>query len=279
MGVEFKSCKDVLFNDSAIATQVKYKNDDDPIACHTIATGHHNGWTWDIGLTNRRGVGIVYSSDYTSDEEAEKTLREYIGETDHELTFKRIKYDTGYRDKFWHKNCVAVGLSAGFVEPLEATALMLIEVSARYIAENLPPTVEALPVVEKRFNKQMHYRWRRIIDFLKLHYMLTERPEPYWQAHRNQDTIPESLKEDLEVWQFRGPVNADFDAAIELFPAASYQYVLYGMGFAPEYGSQQYLYQMESQAAGVINQNKVVTEQLLNKLPTHRQYINAWVNQ
>ena len=84
---------------------------------------------------------------------------------------------------------MAIGLSAGFVEPLEATAIMLVEVSARYVAENLPADQSLMPVVAKRFNTQMRYRWQRIIDFLKLHYMLTQRPEPYWQAHREIRTL------------------------------------------------------------------------------------------
>jgi len=122
-------------------------------------------------------------------------------------------------------------MSAGFVEPLEATAIMLVEVGARYIAENLPPNPEVMKITEKRFNQQMNYRWQRIIDFLKLHYILTERPEPYWKAHKDESTWPESLKEDLKVWKYRGPINSDFDGVAELFPAASYQYVMYGIIF------------------------------------------------
>ena len=168
-------------------------------------------------------------------------------------------------------------MSGGFVEPLEATAIMLVEIAARYVAENLPPHRDLMPIIEKRFNQQMHYRWQRIIDFLKLHYMLTKRPEPYWQAHVEETHIPDSLKEDLAVWESRGPISADFDSAIELFPAASYQYVLYGMGFRPDFSQQAYLYKEQRQAERIIQQNQQITQQMLRTLPSHREYINKWL--
>lgn len=277
LGVPFKSTQDVLFNDSALALQVPYETEISPLASHTIATGQKAGWTWDIGLTSRRGVGHVYSSEFISDDEAESILRDYAGPMSHDLAVKRFKFQSGHRETFWKNNCVAVGLSAGFVEPLEATALMLIEISARFIAENVPADPSLIGITAKRFNTQQHYRWRRIIDFLKLHYMLTQRPEPYWQKNRDPATVPESLQEDLAVWGFRGPITSDFDAAIELFPAASYQYVLYGMGFKPDFSRQAYLYKQEQQARQIISRNHQLTEQMLRTLPPHREYIERWL--
>jgi len=197
MDVPFVSAKQYLFNDSALALHVPYLEDEDQIASHTIATGQNAGWIWDIGLTHRRGVGHVYSSEFLSDDEAEVNLRSYLGKRADELSPRKICFDSGYRKQFWKGNCVAVGMSAGFVEPLEATAIMLVEISARYIAENLPPDHNIMRITAKRFNEQMNYRWGRIIDFLKLHYMLTKRTEPYWQAHTEEASIPDSLKEDL----------------------------------------------------------------------------------
>lgn len=279
LGIDFVDADDVLFNDRALALQVPYESDDAPIAGHTIATGQDAGWIWDIGLTHRRGVGHVYSSRFTSDEQAEQNLKNYLGDAYQGLTPRKISYRPGHREKFWHKNCVAVGMAAGFVEPLEATAIMLIEITGRYIAENIPAESSLMPIVAKRFNQQMDYRWQRIIDFLKLHYMLTKRPEPYWQAHCDETTFPESLKEDLALWHFRGPTSEDFAGNSELFPAASYQYVLYGMGFKPDYTKQAHLYQMQQQAEQVILRNQKITEQMLQTLPKHRDYINRWLAQ
>jgi tryptophan halogenase len=278
LGVPFVETDDVLFNDTALAMQVPYANDHDPLATHTIATGQNAGWIWDIGLTHRRGVGHVYASKFLSDDEAEQNLRSYLGEAAEGLNTRKIGFKSGHRAEFWKKNCVAVGMSAGFVEPLEATAIMLVEVSARYIAENLPPDNAIMAITARRFNQQMQYRWRRIIDFLKLHYMLSKRPEPYWRAHCDEKTIPESLKEDLAIWASRGPVASDFDSAIELFPAASYQYVIYGMGFKPDFSRQAYLYREQEQADRIISRNKKLTDQMLQTLPPHRAYIEQWLS-
>lgn len=277
LGVPFKSTSDILFNDSALAIQVPYEDEHSPLASHTIATGQEAGWIWDIGLTSRRGIGHVYSSRFMDDEKAEQVLKEYVGPAADDLDIKTIKFESGYREQFWKNNCVAVGLAAGFVEPLEATALMLVEISARYIAENLPADDALMSITAKRFNSQMDYRWQRIIDFLKLHYMLTKRPEPYWQENCNPDTIPDSLKEDLAVWGFRGPITSDFDAAIELFPAASYQYVIYGMGFKPDFTRQAYLHKYKQQAQQIINRNQQLTQQMMKTLPPHRDYIEQWL--
>lgn len=278
LDVPFISNKKFLFNDRALAVKVPYSDPDEPIACHTLATGQNAGWIWDIGLTNRRGIGHAYSSDYLSDSEAEKNLAKYISMPLDDLSVKNIKFKSGYRAKTWQKNCIAIGLSGGFVEPLEATAIMLVEVVARYVAENLPVDQASMAVTEKRFNKQMDYRWSRITDFLKLHYMLTQRPEPYWQAHTDPDTIPDSLKEDLEIWKHRGPIHSDFEGVAELFPAASYQYVLYGMGYKPDYSKQAYLYDAHQQADRVRQKNQIMTQQLLQTLPPHRRYIEHWLS-
>ena len=273
----FISTDEVLFNDTALALQVPHEDEHGALASHTIATAQNAGWIWDIGLTHRRGVGHVYSSEYLSDDQAEHNLYQYLGVKPGSLSPRKISFKSGHREQFWKKNCVAVGMSAGFVEPLEATAIMLVEVSARYIAENMPVDSQTMKITEKRFNSQMNYRWSRIIDFLKLHYMLTKRQEPYWQAHTDEKSIPDSLKEDLAMWKCRGPINSDFDGVAELFPAASYQYVLYGMGFKPDFEQQAYLYREQQQAQRIIERNRQLTQQMLQTLPAHRQYIEKWL--
>lgn len=278
LGVPFEPVEHLLFNDSALAMQVPYDTPDNAIPCHTIATAQNAGWIWDIGLTHRRGVGHVYAAKYLSDDEAEFNLRRYIGPAAQGLSARKISYQAGHRSKFWQHNCVAIGMSAGFVEPLEATAIMLVEISARFVADNLPADLGTMPLVANRFNQQMQYRWQRILDFLKLHYLLTKRPEPYWQDHLKPASIPQSLQDDLKIWQHRGPQIQDFHGALELFPAASYQYVLYGMGFKPDFSRQSYLYQQQSQADQIIRRNQQLTAQLLQTLPSHRDYITGWLS-
>lgn len=230
--VPFISQKHVLFNDSALAVQVPYPAADTPIASQTTSTAQSNGWIWDIGLPTRRGIGYVYSSSHTGDEAAERALRAYIGEQDINPP-RKLHFHPGYRAKFWHRNCVAIGLSAGFIEPLEASALALVELSASMLSDDMPATRAAMDVVARRFNDAFVYRWERVIDFLKLHYVLSKRSDSaYWNDNRAPASIPERLSDMLMLWQHRPPSRYDFPRIEEVFPSASYQYVLYGMGFA-----------------------------------------------
>lgn len=226
-GVDFIDQSHILFNDRAVVTQIPV-GDKTPIISQTISTAHEAGWIWDIGLTKRRGVGCVYSSAYMSDDTAEATLRRYIKSD--ALPIRQLKFTSGHRDYFWHKNCVAIGLAAGFLEPLEASAIVLVELSAEMLADNLPVTRACIDIEAKKFNDIFRYRWARIIDFLKLHYVLSKRTEDYWQDNRKLETIPDRLRAYLEVWKTRPPNKYDFEHATEIFPAASYHFILYGMG-------------------------------------------------
>ena len=190
-GIPLLPVRDVLFNDSALAVQVPYADPDTPIASHTISTAQSAGWIWDIGLQSRRGVGHVYSSAHTTDEAAAEVLRAYVAGTAGAqvaaaFTPRKLSFQPGYRECFWHRNCVAVGLSAGFVEPLEASALALVEFSAIMISEQLPVTTALMAIVAARFNDAFRYRWQRTIEFLKLHYVLSKRSDSeYWRDRKS----------------------------------------------------------------------------------------------
>jgi hypothetical protein len=273
-GVPFKPCSDVLFIDTALAVQVPYDNDDAAIASHTISIGQEAGWIWDIGLQHRRGVGYVYSSKYSSEEQARAVLSEYIGDKIESLTISKIPIVSGHREIFWQNNCVAVGLSAGFLEPLEASALVMVELAAQMITEQLPQTRDVMDVVAKRFNETALYRWQRIIDFLKLHYILNKRSEPFWVDNRDQKTIPKSLQEQMSLWKYRSPADCDFTSNNEVFPAASYQYVLYGMGFESDYSHSPYLLEDNDFAERQFAKNKKLIETAVSTLPTNRELLN-----
>ncbi|MFG6440381.1 tryptophan halogenase family protein [Roseateles sp. LKC17W] len=279
-GVGFRSEKGVLFNDSAMAVQVPHADVQGPLACATIATAHAQGWTWDIGLPTRRGVGLVYSSSHTDDAAAERALLAHLqctGAPDVDTTPRRIRFIPGYREQFWHRNCVAVGLAAGFIEPLEASALALVELSAAMIRDDMPATRADMDVVARRFNEAFAYRWARIIDFLKLHYVLSRRDDAdYWREHRSASTQPESLRELLQLWAHRAPSRNDFYRAEEVFPAASYQYVLHGMQFRP--ASRPLRADRLAAAQSCMKDVTTITRRLLGGLPRHRdllQHIHA----
>ena len=272
--VPFIDKSDVLFIDKAITVQLPYEHDDSPIASHTISTGQEAGWIWDIGLTTRRGLGYVYSSHHSSEDQAEQVLRNYIGAEAKELSFRKIPITAGHRKLFWKNNCVAVGLAAGFLEPLEASALVLVELSAEMIAEQLPAHKDVMDITAKRFNETFLYRWERIIDFLKLHYILSKRNDnAFWSDNRDPASIPESLQELMRLWRFRAPGNCDFTSNNEVFPAASYQYVLYGMGFKmdPQFTRQSEVERLL--AAEQISQNSAAIKKALSILPSNRELV------
>jgi flavin-dependent dehydrogenase len=239
-GVPFLSKKDALFIDTSWAVQIPYRSDDDPIASSTISTAQSSGWVWDIGLTTRRGVGYVFSSGYISDDDALEELKSYLamrGDQFRDLSFRKIGINSGYRQEFWTRNCVAVGLSAGFLEPLEASAIVMIELSAKAIADLLPSCRGGMRQAARIFNDTFRYRWERIIDFLKLHYALSRRTDSrFWIDNRRVESMPDSLREGIEFWRFHSPYHEDLSHREEVFSAASYQYVLYGMGFRTETG-------------------------------------------
>ena len=270
--VPFVSRKHNLFIDSALAAQVSYRDDNSPIASQTIATAQSSGWIWDLGLSSRRGVGHVYSSVHISDDRAEQELRAYIerdsGAESETVALRKISINPGHRKEFWHKNCVAVGMAAGFLEPLEASALVMVELSAKMISEELPATRETMPIVAKRFNEKFLYRWDRIIDFLKLHYVLTQRTDSeFWQDNRDEQSIPESLGEKLAVWRYRVPWHSDFAQVDEVFSSASYQYVLFGMGFRTELRSAARRRANEEETHRLLAENQRIAKQMLAGLP------------
>lgn len=281
-GIAKHSVSSVLFNDTALAVQIPYKAEDDLIASTTKSSAQKAGWIWDIGLPSRKGVGYVYSSSHSSELEAKLTLQNYIAlslgsKQASEFEFRKLKLDPGYRTKLWHKNCVAIGLAAGFVEPLEASALVLVELCAQMLSEQLPTTTEIIPIVAKKFNDRFLLQWQRIIDFLKLHYVLSKRKDSdYWLDNKQPSAIPLSLQEQLALWQHRVPWHCDLMHSDDLFPPASFQYILYGMGFKTNkiHSKNSSIEQKISYAkqADIIRDRG---QKMLGALPTNRQLYNA----
>jgi len=279
-GIPFVSRADSLFNDRALAVQVPYADTRTPIASQTISTARPAGWIWDIGLQSRRGVGYTYSSAHTDDEAALRVLRKYVdasgGPAIETLEPRKIGFEPGHREQFWHRNCVAIGMSAGFLEPLEASALVMVELAAQFIAEECPADRTAMSIVSKRYNRLFRYRWDRIIDFLKLHYLLSQRSDSdFWTDNRKQETIPESLAERLELWRHRAPWYNDFPYQEEIFSAASYQYVLYGMGFDTQVRKNAHYLTHRDAAQRFFAENANAARRVIGGLPGNRSLLDS----
>jgi hypothetical protein len=166
-------------------------------------------------------------------------------------------------------------MSSGFIEPLEASAIALVEMAASMIRDELPADRAIMELVAKRYNERFLYRWERVIEFLKLHYVLTRRSESsYWCDHCIKDHIPERLRELIELWRFQPPSRHDLIQAEEIFPSASYQYVLYGMGFTTQRRATSSRRENFELARKHFSENALLAEKQMNGLPDNRELID-----
>ncbi|WP_420139165.1 tryptophan halogenase family protein [Sphingomonas sp.] len=272
LGSPFKSAKRYLFTDRALACKLPYPKADGPLESVTVATAHQAGWTWDIGLAGARGIGTVYSSAHMDDAAAEQVLARYVGARADAVSPRLITFEPGYREQQWIKNCVAVGLSAGFLEPLESTGVVLIEAAVSMIAELFPHN-GPIDAPAKRFNTLMTARFDNIITFLKLHYCLSRREEAFWRDNVAPTSIPERLQELLEQWRYRPPNRYDFILDLESFAFFNYQYILYGMDFRTDLSSGRADFPNARAAEKLFQKIQLFGERATAELPTHRALI------
>ncbi|ABV86425.1 tryptophan halogenase family protein [Shewanella pealeana] len=269
--VPFLNKAEQLFVDKAVVVQVPTANDD-VIPPFTISTAHQAGWIWDIALSNRRGIGLVYSSKYMDDETAISKLDTYLGGTLAEHQHRIIPMTVGYRERSWEKNCVALGLAQGFLEPLEATSILLTDFAAGFLAQRFPDTTSQLAAIQQRFNHVMGYAWERVVDFIKLHYCLSDREDSqFWIDNRDPETMSVELKNRLAQWQDFVPCREDFFSRFEVFDLENYLYVLYGMQHTPE--RRQRNLELGAESCALQHRLHTVAKQLTAELPQHRDLL------
>lgn len=270
LAVPFIDKSNVIFSNKALTVQVP--NLDKEIPPFTISTAHQAGWIWDIALSTRRGIGLVYCDRYMSEDTAREKLEKYVGSPLEEFNVRKIDMKIGYREQAWHKNCLAIGLSQGFVEPLEATAILLSDFSANLFCNKLPEHASDLEDFAKHFNKRITYTWERVIDFVKLHYCISNRSDSqFWLDNRDMSSIPSSLTEKLSLWMKSYPSKDDFFSKFEVFDLENYLYVLAGMDF-----SFKDLKMSDHELARYENQTNQVLktfEEYKNRLPKQRELI------
>lgn len=266
------SLNSVFSCDRAVVARVPYK-DTVKIESTTLSTAQEAGWIWDVSLAKRFGVGYVFSSTHTNSSRAQETLSEYVlekGFRPSDISFRELKFEAGYVEKCWHKNCVAIGLSSGFVEPLEASSIMLTETAARELTDHVSSSDFEMKAVSKVFNNRFVERWEQVSHFLKLHYLLSERKEVFWKDHRHQDTVPETLLHDVEKWKAKGSVGSMYNgktASESLFPLDSYGFIFHGM-------ENRELDKMRNSNDVIATKNQNNIKRYLELLPSNRDWLS-----
>lgn len=273
-GSPFRSRGDVLFADRALAAQVPYAHADGPIPSCTDATAQAAGWIWDIPLRGRRGVGYVYSSAHSGEDAAEAAFMRYLGSAGRGVAIRRLRFETGYRPQPWRHNCVAIGLAGGFVEPLESTGIALVELGAYLLAHLWPVQRETMAQAAAQFNAMMSARYERILDFIKMHYCLSQRRDTaFWRDNVDPASVPDRLRDRLEQWRWRPPHRLDFVTDLEMFLPPSWQFVLYGMEFRTDLAPMRQAYPHAQAARREFAMIEQVAARALRDLPPHRDVL------
>lgn len=231
LAVPFLDKSAQILTDTALAFQSPTEESDE-IPPYTLATAHQAGWIWDIPLTTRRGVGFVYGSRYMTESQALESFSAYMGRDMHNANVRKVPMKIGYRAACWEKNCAALGLAQGFVEPLEATSILVTDFAAQLIARNFPKFKTDIATLAPACNRAVTYTWERVIDFIQFHYFISDRRDSaFWRDNTEHARISEVLRERLELWKIAAPKRTDFFSAFDIFGVENYLFVLYGMDY------------------------------------------------
>jgi len=258
LNVSFHDSSQWLLCDRAVTMHLPYENFyPGQIRPYTTATALSSGWIWDIPMKTQRSIGYVHSGDFINEEDAEREMRAYQGEGTESFPSRVVKFKVGCREQAWKGNCVAIGLSNGFIEPLESTGLYLSDLGAVILAEHFPYEKDHMEAMAFRYNRILSNRFYEILDFINMHYCLTKRNDTeFWKTVQRKEHITERLQAKLEFWKMKSPSASDFEDQFFLGSLASkhtivldqrapvdtaglwnhesYQCIMYGMDFMKE---------------------------------------------
>jgi 2-polyprenyl-6-methoxyphenol hydroxylase-like FAD-dependent oxidoreductase len=222
-----------LFNDAAVALPTPLNG---AIPSETVSTALRHGWAWKIPLTSRFGNGYVYSSQFCTADEAESELRRHLGLLDAEVPARHLKMRIGRVTRHWNRNCLAVGLAQGFIEPLEATALLFIQQTATSFVEFLEQG-DLSEQAHERFNARVNAHFEGTRDYIVTHYKTNTRTDTeYWRANAANMNLSDELKQLYAQWMSGQGIAAPV-AQQQLgkgYPVFSWYSIMCGMGIFPE---------------------------------------------
>lgn len=239
----------------------------DPLLPYTQSTARAAGWQWRIPLQARTGNGYVYCSEHLSDDEAVSTLLDNLDAAP--VTEPRVlRFTTGRRRKFWNKNCVALGLASGFLEPLESTSIHLVQSGLNRLIE-LFPEGEWAEEARDEYNRQCACEFERVRDFIILHYHQNQRDEPFW-IDRREMKVPEVLAKKVALFRASGRLQED---AEDLFKNVAWLQVLLGQQVVPETYHPLADRPTDAQLRTFLGGIRQVIAQRAESLMDHRRYI------
>jgi tryptophan halogenase len=265
LGVPLIDWRHWLPCDSALAVACSHAG---PLTPYTRSTAKQAGWQWRIPTQKRTGNGHIYCREYMSDDEAASIL---LAGLDGEAlgSPRQIRFTTGHRKEFWSKNCIAIGLSAGFLEPLESTSIYLIQEGiSRFIS--LFPNATLPGVLCDEYNRHMRTEFEQVRDFIVLHYYANERDEsPFWTYCRTME-IPETLKHKIALFREAGRI---FRYEEELFTRPSWVAVMLGQHIVPHSYDPIVATLPRDEVTESIESMRAAMEGAAARMPTHEEFL------
>ncbi len=235
---------------------------------YTRSTAHDAGWQWRIPLQHRTGNGHVFSSRFMEEDQAQRILLDHL-DTPPTAEPRLLRFLTGKRRKLWNKNCVAIGLAGGFLEPLESTSLHLIQSGVVRLVRLLPDKGFDQGNIDE-FNRQSDFEYERIRDFIILHYKATERDDtPFWNYCRTMD-VPDTLQRKMDLWMANGRI---FREDEELFAEESWIQVLLGQGMTPRGYDPLVDIKSDAQIGQYLGNIAATVRKCVTVMPSHAEYI------
>jgi flavin-dependent dehydrogenase len=272
LGEPFISFNDTLLCDSAVALQVPVDNKAIGIDPCTTATAMDSGWSWNIPLYGRVGTGYVYSSSFLSKEKAEEELRRHLGPASDNCSANHIRMRIGRCRNSWVKNCVAIGLSSGFVEPLESTGIFFIQHGIEELVHHFPNGAIDEEMV-KSYNRVIAEGIDGIREFLTIHYYASDRTDSeFWRATK-EIAMPDDLAERMKLWSRRLPNAKNINTDYHGFESYSYSVMLLGLGYEPPAGLPVLDFLDDRNALEMFRKIKQRTEHLVATLPSQYEYL------